>query len=90
MFVAGPCHGSLRYLAQVRTGFTDAERRHVAGVLAVARTCSQPVVSCPHRGLWLQPELFCEVNYLDTTRAGRLHGASFNSLLPTPGGVDRP
>ena len=37
LLVAGPCQGRLRYLARLRTGFTDAERRRVAGILAAVR-----------------------------------------------------
>ena len=28
-----------------------------------------------------EPELFCEVDYLEWTRAGRLRGASFHGLV---------
>jgi multidrug efflux pump subunit AcrA (membrane-fusion protein) len=45
---------------------------------------SRPVVPCPHRGLWLEPELLCQVNYLEWTRAGRLRGASFHGMLEAP------
>jgi len=38
-------------------------------------------VPCPHRGLWLEPELLCQVNYLDWTRAGHLRGARFHGML---------
>jgi ATP-dependent DNA ligase len=84
LLVAGPCHGCLRYLAQVRTGFTDAERRRLAGVLAAVPGRSRPLVPCPHPGRWLEPELVCQVNYLDRTSAGRLRGASFHCLWREP------
>jgi len=74
-------NGLLGYLARVRTGFTDAERRRLASVLAAARVRSRPVVPCPEKGHWLEPELLCQVNYLEKTRAGRLRGASFHGLL---------
>jgi ATP-dependent DNA ligase len=81
LLVAGPCQGRLRYLARLRTGFTNAERRRLAGVLAAVRSRSRPVVPCPHAERWLEPELVCQVNYLDWTPAGRLRGASFYGLL---------
>jgi len=81
LLVAGPCQGRLRYLARLSTGFTDAERRRLAGVLAAVQGRPRPVVPCPHPGLWLEPELVCQVNYLDWTPAGRLRGASFHGLL---------
>ena len=80
LLVAAPWAGRLRYVANVRTGFTDAERRRLPAVLA-GRGCARPVVECPYRGLWLEPELMCQVNYLEWTRAGRLRGTSFHGLL---------
>jgi bifunctional non-homologous end joining protein LigD len=82
LLVAAPWAGRLRYVANVRTGFTAEDRRRLPVLLAgLGRT--GPVVPCPHRGLWLEPELLCQVHYLDWTRAGRLRGASFHGLLAT-------
>jgi bifunctional non-homologous end joining protein LigD len=81
--VAAPWGGVLRYVATVRTGFTDQDRRRLPAVLA-ARACARPIVRCPHGGLWVKPELVCEVKYLEWTRAGRLRGASFHRLLAAP------
>jgi ATP-dependent DNA ligase len=80
LFVAAPWAGCLRYVANVRTGFTDGERRRLA-ILLGSRRRADPVVSCSQAGLWAQPELLCEVNYLEWTKAGRLRGASFQRLL---------
>jgi bifunctional non-homologous end joining protein LigD len=77
LLVAAPWGGRLRYVANVRTGFTDLDRRRLAVVLA-ALGRSRPVVSCPYRGLWVKPEVLCQINYLEWTRAGRLRGASFH------------
>ena len=79
----GAVDGQLRYVANVRTGFTDQDRRRLPAVLA-GRGRTRPVVHCPHRGLWVEPDLFCQVNYLEWTRAGRLRGASFHGLLAAP------
>ncbi len=75
--MAAPWGGQLRYVANVRTGFTDQERLRLAALLAT-RGRSRPVVRCPHPGLWVEPDLICLVNYLEWTRAGRLRGASFH------------
>jgi ATP-dependent DNA ligase len=83
LLVAAPWGGRLRYVANVRTGFTEYERRRLATVLA-GRGRTVPVVRCPRRGLWVEPDLVCQVNYLELTRAGRLRGASFHSLLSAP------
>jgi bifunctional non-homologous end joining protein LigD len=83
LLVAAPWAGRLRYVANVRTGFTDAERRRLPAVLA-GRGRARPVVPCPYRGLWLEPQLMCQVNYLEWTRGGRLRGASFHGMLAAP------
>jgi ATP-dependent DNA ligase len=79
LLVAAPWDGRLRHVANVRTGFTDQDRRCLSAVLA-SRSRTRPVVRCPHRGLWVEPDLLCQVNYLEWTRAGRLRGASFQGL----------
>jgi bifunctional non-homologous end joining protein LigD len=80
LLVAAPWTGRLRYLANVCTGFTNEERQSIPALLA-GRGRTRPVVRCSHRGLWVEPELFCRVGYLEWTRAGRLRGASFRGLL---------
>ena len=80
LLVAAPWNGPLRYVATVRTGFTDHDRRRLPEVLG-GRERSRPVVPCPYRGVWVQPSVLCQVNYLEWTRAGRLRGASFHSLI---------
>ena len=84
LLVAAPWSGRLHYVANVRTGFSDHDRRRLAAVMA-GRGRARPVVPCPHRGFWLEPELLCQVNYLEWTRAGRLRGASFHGWLAAPG-----
>jgi bifunctional non-homologous end joining protein LigD len=83
LLVAAPWGGQLRYVANVRTGFTDCDRRRLATALA-RRQCTRPVVRCNYRGLWVEPDLICHVNYLEWTKAGRLRGASFHRFLLTP------
>ena len=83
LFVAAPWAGRLRYVANVRTGFTDHDRRLLADVLGRRRR-NRPVVCCRHPGLWIEPDLVCEVTYLEWTKAGRLRGASFRRWLPMP------
>jgi hypothetical protein len=83
LLVAAPWGGSLRYVANVRTGFSDQERRRWPALLA-GRGRTRPLVPCPHQGLWVEPELLCQVHYLEWTPAGRLRGASFHRVVPTP------
>ena len=84
LLVAAPWEGRLQYVAHVRTGFSDHDQRRLPTVWA-GHGRVQPVVPCPHRGLWLEPELLCQVNYLEWTRAGRLRGASFHGMLTARG-----
>ena len=81
LLVAAPWGGRLRYVANVRTGFSDQERRRWPALLA-GRGRTRPLVPCPHQGLWVEPELLCQVHYLEWTSAGRLRGASFHSFIP--------
>jgi bifunctional non-homologous end joining protein LigD len=84
LLVAAVWDGRLRYVANVRTGFTMEERHWLPSIL-VGLGRARPVVACPHQGLWLEPEVFCQVSYLDWTRAGRLRGASFRGMLTAAG-----
>jgi bifunctional non-homologous end joining protein LigD len=83
LLVAAPWAGQLRYVANVRTGFTDHDRSQLPTVLAGFGRF-RPLVPCRHKGLWVKPDLASQVNYLDWTKAGRLRGASFHRLLLAP------
>lgn len=83
LLVAALWEGVLRYVANVRAGFTTQQRRDLARLLEPRRR-SRPMVPCPHRGLWVEPELYCQVRFLEWTRAGRLRAASFRGLLSPP------
>jgi bifunctional non-homologous end joining protein LigD len=94
LLVAAPWGGQLRYVTTVRTGFSVAERSRLATLLS-SRGRARPVVPCRQRGLWVEPELLCLIQYLEWTRGGRLRGASYHGLLQDSGhrlgpGVDRP
>jgi DNA ligase D-like protein (predicted ligase) len=80
LLVAAPCEGQLRYVATIHSGFTAAVSAQLNELL-VTRIRSQPVVRCPERATWVQPELYCQVRFLEWTHAGRLRGASFQRLL---------
>ena len=68
------------YVANVRPGFTDLDRRRLAALLQ-RRGRFRPVVRCPHRGLWLEPDLMCEINYLEWTSAGQRDSMAAGCLL---------
>jgi DNA ligase D-like protein (predicted ligase) len=90
LLVAAPHEGKLQYVADLRVGFTEAARTEVQALLA-GRERSRPVIPCPEKAVWVEPELYCQVRFLDWTSHGRLRGASFAGLLrPCNGTTDLP
>ena len=81
LLLAAAHHGPLRYVASISVGLTNALRDELHSLLA-KRVRARPVVPCPARATWVEPELFCSVRFLEWTHAGRLRGASFHRLLP--------
>ena len=64
----------------------DPERREEAMCEMLALAWSW-FVRLAERGTWVEPELFCQVRFLEWTHAGRLRGASFQSLLSETGQI---
>ena len=90
LLVAAARSGPLRYVATLHAGFRPAARADLNALLAT-RVRPLPVVPCPGRGVWVGPVLFCQVRFLEWTRAGRLRGASFQGwLTPSPAVPRRP
>ncbi len=83
LLVAASLRGTLAYVANLSSGFSAANRDQLQTLLA-RRVRAQPVVPCPHRGVWIEPDLFCQVRFLEWTTNGRLRGASFQRLLGLP------
>jgi bifunctional non-homologous end joining protein LigD len=81
LLVAAPREGQLRYVAKVRSGFNDSTRARLRALLA-ERVRAQPVVPCPGRAIWVQPDLYCQVQYQEWTPRGHLRFARFRRLLP--------
>jgi ATP-dependent DNA ligase len=89
LLVAAARDGPLRYVATLHAGGRAAAGADWSAVLAT-RVRPRPVVPCPGRGVWVEPDLFCQVRFLEWTRAGRLRGASFQGLLGPSPAVPRP
>lgn len=70
----------LQYVAELTSGFTQQARRQLASRLREL-TRSQPAVACPKRAAWVEPQIYCQVRFLERTQSGRLRGASFCALL---------
>jgi ATP-dependent DNA ligase len=84
LLVAAPWQGRLQYVATLSNGFKDAERRLLQSRLE-RQIRSRPVVPCPQRAIWVEPELYCQVRYLSWTPAGHLRGACFRGALDESG-----
>nr|BFD86484.1 ATP-dependent DNA ligase [Streptomyces sp. Xyl84] len=76
--------GRLRYVGSVGTGWSEAERTELAGLLAALATPVCPFAPVPAaRGAhWVLPRLVGEVRYSVRTRAGMLRQPSWLRLRP--------
>jgi DNA ligase D-like protein (predicted ligase) len=72
--------GKLRYVGNVGSGFTEAERSRMNALLR-ERLRPTPIVACPERGTWTEPGLYCMVSYAELTEAGRLRAPVFEELI---------
>lgn len=80
LLVAALRDGALRYVAELTCGFGAAAQADLVHRLA-ARRRPRPVVACPHQAVWVEPGLYCRVQFLRWTPAGRLRDAVFRGLL---------
>ncbi|WP_030897089.1 non-homologous end-joining DNA ligase [Streptomyces sp. NRRL S-474] len=76
--------GRLRYVGSVGTGWSEAERTELAGLLRAAATDVCPFDPAPHApgAHWVVPRLVGEVRYSTRTRDGRLRQPSWQRLRP--------
>jgi DNA ligase D-like protein (predicted ligase) len=80
ILVASVQQGFLRYVGQVTRGLDQRQKRELHQRLTNRRR-SQPVVACPQEAVWVEPELYCRVRFLQWTANGHLRGASFAGLI---------
>ncbi|WP_406004595.1 non-homologous end-joining DNA ligase [Streptomyces sp. NBC_00987] len=83
--LVGESHeGGLRYVGSVGTGWSDAERTTLAGLLRVAAIDECPFDKAPGvtGARWVLPRLVGEVRYTTRTRAGLLRHPSWHRLRP--------
>ncbi len=78
----GQEEGSLRYVGSVGSGFNEALRARLNGLLR-ARPRSTPLVPCPERGRWTEPGLYCMVSFAEVTSSGMLRAPVFEELIET-------
>jgi bifunctional non-homologous end joining protein LigD len=76
----------LVWLGQVGTGFTGrllAELQRTLESIEIAEPpVEDPALAAVRGAHWVRPELVCEVEYLELTKAGRLRAPSFKGLRP--------
>jgi bifunctional non-homologous end joining protein LigD len=76
----------LRFAGRVGTGFTEAELDRLAGLLAPLERGTSPfdvvpkAVKIPREACWVEPELVCEVEFVEWTREGVLRAPSYKGL----------
>jgi ATP-dependent DNA ligase len=64
-------------VAELTSGFSQDQRWQLAR-LVQTRQRPKPVVTWT---IWVEPEIFCQVRFLEWTPHGRLRGAHFRGLL---------
>ncbi len=79
--------GELRYVGNVGTGFTDAEIDRLLGLLRPLERPEPPFAEAPKLPkvrkadvVWVEPELVCEVEFVEWTHDGRLRAPSYRGL----------
>jgi len=78
--------GPLRFAGRVGTGFTEAELDRLAEQLQPLVRDGSPfgplprAVKIPREAVWVEPELVCEVEFVEWTREGVLRAPSYKGL----------
>jgi bifunctional non-homologous end joining protein LigD len=84
--------GELIWIGQVGTGFTESVLSDLMRRLAELETkkppIADPALSAVKGARWVRPELVCDVEYLQITKAGKLRAPSFKGLRPDKAPAD--
>lgn len=80
LLVAAARQGQLTYVAELTSGFTEAAKEQLIPKLS-RHLRHGPIVPCPKRARWVEPELYCQVRFLEWTEGGRLRGAHFRGVI---------
>ena len=80
LLLAARRQGQLQYVGQVCGGLPKSEWLRISKLLS-ERICDEAAVPCPHKAVWVEPDLIGKVRFLSWTSKGRLRGASFAGLV---------
>jgi len=80
LLVASVWDGRLRYAAALTRGVSGRWQAALARRLAPLRRAA-PLVSCRRSAVWVEPQLYCRVQFRRRTTDGRLQDATFGGLL---------
>jgi bifunctional non-homologous end joining protein LigD len=84
--------GELIWIGQVGTGFTESVLADLMRRLGELETKNPPIadpaLSAVKGARWVRPELVCDVEYLQITKAGKLRAPSFKGLRPDKAPAD--
>ena len=72
--------GQLTCVGKVGSGLSGALRERLLEALR-ERPCTEPLIECNMEGQWVEPGLFCAVEYLERTSGGGLRAPVFVGLV---------
>ena len=72
--------GQLTYAGRVGSGWDDAERARINGLVR-ARVADAPIVPCPGDAVWVEPGLYCTVDFLERGESGELRAPVFVEMV---------
>ncbi len=84
LHLAARTDGALTYAGRVGTGFDDATLKQLHADLGSLPELSQHIGSFPDHppSTWVEPQMFCDVQYREVTPAGSLRHPVFLGLSP--------
>jgi bifunctional non-homologous end joining protein LigD len=80
LILATDIDGQLKYVGKVGTGFSQKFREELF-LFMRPLVVSSPIIPCPEKGVWVNPEIFCKIRFAEFTNAGVLRAPVFKSLV---------
>jgi bifunctional non-homologous end joining protein LigD len=80
LLVAVEDRGTLRYAGRVGSGWSAAKRAEINARVR-RRVRAEPIVPCAVDATWVEPGLYCTVDFLERTETGELRAPVFVELI---------